>query len=38
VLTKAQREAMWVLPVEICWDRPELVDDFLKSWAQTLPS
>ena len=38
VLTPTQREALWVLPVEICWDRPELVDDFLKSWAQTLPS
>ena len=37
-LTLAQREAVWVLSVEICWDRPELVDDFLKTWAQTLPS
>ena len=38
VLTPTQREALWVLPLEIRWDRPELVDDFLKSWAQTLPS
>ena len=38
VLTPTQREAVWVLPLKIRWDRPELVDDFLKSWAQTLPS
>ena len=38
VLTPTQRETVWVLPLEIRWDRPELVDDFLKSWAQTLPS
>ena len=38
VATESLQQKTWTLPVEIQWDQPMEVDDFLKSWVQTLPS
>ncbi len=38
VLPDTLKDRLWVLPIEIRWSSPEHVDEFLKSWAQTLPS
>ena len=29
---------LWVLPTRVRWSDPQKVDDFLKSWSQSLPS
>jgi len=38
VMTPDQHHALWILPLAIRWDNPEVVNDFLESWTQTLPS